>query len=45
VTRWGAFDQFENEIAAERAELDELRAEHAQARQEAKAKLNAEIFR
>ena len=36
-------DQIESEIAAERAELDELRAEHAQARQEAKAKLNAKI--
>ena len=36
-------DQIENEIAAERAELDELKAEHAQAKQEAKAKLAAKI--
>jgi uncharacterized membrane protein len=36
-------DQIENEIAAERAGLAELRAEHAQARQEAKAKLSAKI--
>jgi len=36
-------DQIEKEIAAERAELEELRAEYAQARQEAKAKLNAKI--
>jgi hypothetical protein len=36
-------DQIENEIAVERAELDELKAEHAQAKQEAKAKLAAKI--
>jgi uncharacterized membrane protein len=36
-------DQIENEIAAERAELDELKAEYAQAKQEAKAKLAAKI--
>jgi uncharacterized membrane protein len=36
-------DQIANEIAAERAELAELRAEYAQAKQEAKAKLNAKI--
>ena len=36
-------DRIENEIASERAELDELKAEYAQAKQEAKAKLAAKI--